>query len=261
MSLKLLSRNKEIRDLIRTARGQGWWVKRLKNNHLRWIPPKGPFVHSSANINRVRDLAKIKHDLEEAGLVLGTIYVEKPKPVEQAPVPVEVIQPTPAPVVVAEVPPEPPPVEESIQQPVEVLPMAKKKTAGRGETRKAVLDHLKLKWPTNLSVQQIYEGMRSKVPSTTRASVFQTLYALEKEGMVEKVRKGVYKAKLDEKPQTKPNTTSRKPLVMERAVGDMEELQRAMDLITEGMSALEQAVGRVGEKLAMIEQMQKMFGK
>lgn len=258
MSVKVLSRSKEIRDLIRTARSQGWWVKKLKNNHLRWIPPKGPFVHSSAMINHQGVLAKIKHDLEQAGLILEPIYMEKPKPFSVESIPEEakkILQEEQVP------PPEPEPqvqVVPTVTQPVEEnMP---RKISGRGDLRAAIIGYMKKRYPTNLSAQQVYEGIRSEVPRTSKDSVNSGLANLVPKGILERVRPGVYKWNPNsvEAEAEKPH---RKRTTIAEASSELAKLQQALDTIMEAASTIEKIIGDVGDKLKVVEQMQKLFGK
>jgi hypothetical protein len=66
---KSLTPNKDIQALIRLAYEQDWSVVKMGNGHLRWFPPKGPFIHSACTPGSGA-IKKIKGDLKRAGLIL-----------------------------------------------------------------------------------------------------------------------------------------------------------------------------------------------
>lgn len=285
MSVKQLSRNKEIRDLIRIARSQGWWIKKLKNSHLRWIPPKGPFVHSSGNINHQGALAKIRHDLEQAGLVLRPIQMEKPKPLEIEVVPEAQLEMTlpPVPEPEPEVVVEPPPVEGPqippgpiLTTPERVNPMPSKKPAKSGVVMAVLAAYLRKRSPTNLTVGDVYEGVRSDPSIRDKNNVNVGLARLVKLGMAVRVRQGLYKWNMDyvERPVVKkgrkgptpaeppkgwggPKSKEKDALAM--AGGELAELRQALDALVDSVSTIESVAQRIAKKLEKLEALKELF--
>jgi hypothetical protein len=209
-------------------------------------------------VNHQGALPKIRHDLQKAGLQLDTIYVERPKQFIQAIVESE--QPpqppaplAPEPMVVQELPKstEPPTVE------IEEMP---RKMAGRGKTQEAIVTYLKKRYPTNLTNHDIFQGLKANGFSTTKGSVAQTTYTIEKKGLITRVRSGVYKWNPDSTSPVKTEATKPKIATLAATGSDAEALKQAMDKVMEAVSEIETVVARLGEKLAVVEQMQKLFG-
>lgn len=71
---KSLTKVKELYPLIRLARDQGWHLRKLSNNHLRWIPPKGPIVQTSCTPHSNQAVHKMIADLKRSGLRIGDDY-------------------------------------------------------------------------------------------------------------------------------------------------------------------------------------------
>lgn len=77
--------DKELRPLFKLSQEQGWKHQRTNGNHMKWIPPKGPIVHSSLVINNQRDVYNVRAELIKRGLNVETIEssrYEKPGPEE-----------------------------------------------------------------------------------------------------------------------------------------------------------------------------------
>jgi len=65
------SGNKELNDLWRKAERQGWTVGITPGGHIKWQPPEGDFIISSATPSDSQIIRTIRRDLERAGLNLG----------------------------------------------------------------------------------------------------------------------------------------------------------------------------------------------
>jgi hypothetical protein len=64
--------NREVKDLIKEAEGQGWVVEPTKNHHYKWLSPLGGFFFSSSTPSDHRALQNIKRDLRVRGFVTIT---------------------------------------------------------------------------------------------------------------------------------------------------------------------------------------------
>lgn len=248
----MLSPDKDIRGLIRIAQEQGWEIRKLANNHLRWVPPKGPFVHSSSNVNTAFALTKIKHDLIKAGLVIGPIYMEKEEntvaeAVAEAEEVVGVHSPPP---LVEETP------QEQVPPPEEVMPMPRKQL-GRGQLQAAVLEALRRKYPMEMGLDDVYDRVKVAGLSTTRESIMQSLYKLATDGKIEKVTKGIYKG-LD--PGSRAVAAASTPKGRRGKGTDMEQLTQAIEDITTALATIEAIKARLASKLDVLDKLKGLMG-
>lgn len=68
MSVRKLSPNKELRQLILKATHHGWRVEKTNGGHLRWLSPSGFVYHSSSSPSDWRAIRKITQALKREGL-------------------------------------------------------------------------------------------------------------------------------------------------------------------------------------------------
>lgn len=64
-----MSSRREVQALVRVAEQQGWTVEHTKNNHLKWLSPRGGIVYSSSTPSDHRALANLKRDLRVYGFI------------------------------------------------------------------------------------------------------------------------------------------------------------------------------------------------
>lgn len=60
--------NKQIKRLVRHARAQGWRTEFTRGGHMKWLPPEGPFVISSATPSDGHAIDNLRADLRRHGL-------------------------------------------------------------------------------------------------------------------------------------------------------------------------------------------------
>jgi predicted RNA binding protein YcfA (HicA-like mRNA interferase family) len=74
MSRKILTVNKDIRQMIKTVEAQGWTVVKTRGDHLKWISPDNGFVISASTPS---DLRRFFLNLKKELMKKGFIDVEK----------------------------------------------------------------------------------------------------------------------------------------------------------------------------------------
>lgn len=61
--------NKEIQELVKEAKHQGWTVELTKSVHYKWISPLGAFVFTASTPSDNRAIKNIKRELRAKGMV------------------------------------------------------------------------------------------------------------------------------------------------------------------------------------------------
>lgn len=61
----------EFKELLDTAKSQGWQVLARTNNHLAWVSPSGAKVFSSRTPSDHRAIKNLKKDLKHNGMKFG----------------------------------------------------------------------------------------------------------------------------------------------------------------------------------------------
>ena len=59
---------KDLRPVAKLARRQGWTLEQRKGGHLRWQPPAGDYIVTSATPSDARAVKNARRDLRRAGL-------------------------------------------------------------------------------------------------------------------------------------------------------------------------------------------------
>lgn len=68
MTARRITSSSEYRALILAAESQGWTIEPTKGGHLRWKPPSGGPIFSSASPSDWRASKKLRAQLRRAGL-------------------------------------------------------------------------------------------------------------------------------------------------------------------------------------------------
>jgi hypothetical protein len=61
--------NKEIEQLIKKARSQGWTVEPTRGGHYKWITPSGAFFYSPKTPSEYRSIKNVKRDMKAYGFI------------------------------------------------------------------------------------------------------------------------------------------------------------------------------------------------
>lgn len=60
---------KEVNQLVKQAKAQGWFITRTKTTHLKWMSPTGKFFFSSGTPSDSRAIKNLKRDLKVNGFL------------------------------------------------------------------------------------------------------------------------------------------------------------------------------------------------
>ena len=60
---------KDLQQLVKQAKKQGWEVSRTKGDHLKWVSPMGSFFFSASTPSDIRGLKNLKRDLRVNGFI------------------------------------------------------------------------------------------------------------------------------------------------------------------------------------------------
>jgi hypothetical protein len=64
-----MATTKDLMELIKQARSQGWDVHHTKGDHYKWVSPSGAFFFSGSTLSDHRALKNIKRDLRVNGFI------------------------------------------------------------------------------------------------------------------------------------------------------------------------------------------------
>lgn len=169
-----LTSNRDIQDIIRTAYDQGWIVEKLQNNHLRWIPPKGRFVHSSCTPNSPNDIKKIKADLKRAGMEFGDPFQRQTKADQVEAIQVE----------------QPKMMHQPIEEPKVEEPQPQKRRVGvKEEVLKVIANNGNAR---PIGIDTIVERMQPAYPGILPRDIYTSLGAWVTAGKIKRQGQGLY---------------------------------------------------------------------
>lgn len=232
--------NKDIKELAREARSQGWVVRQGGSNHIKWFPPKGKPISTSLSPSDVNAVRQIRRDLERSGLKLAPVH-HKPKETEVD---------NPLDTLFA------PPLAEK-------LPPVPDKQKRRRGIPEAVMGIIKKAYPNSVNRGEIQMRMNLVFNGIKETDLNNPLSKLTSEGKIKRVGVGVYTAVMA--PQTVEQEvkvpTEAAPKAPQAPASIDPEGDRVLNNFLDAWSQLEKWVNMQRARAAKLQELKAMFDK